>query len=41
MRMFVKILEGEVRKWFRGLPPYSIIGIDHLDDAFRKHWGDK
>ena len=28
MRMFVQILDGEVRKWFRELPPRSIDGIE-------------
>jgi hypothetical protein len=41
MRVFVQSLDGEARKWFRGFPPGSIDGIDALDDAFLKHWGDK
>ena len=28
MRVFVQSLDGEVRKWFRELPPNSIDGID-------------
>jgi hypothetical protein len=33
MRLFVQSLDGEVRKWFRDLPPASIIDIDGLDEA--------
>jgi hypothetical protein len=41
MRVFVQILDGEVRKWFRGLVPRSIAGIEALDNAFLRQWGDK
>jgi hypothetical protein len=41
MRVFVKSLDGEARKWFRGLNHGSVVGIEALDDAFFKHWGDK
>jgi hypothetical protein len=41
MRIFVHSLEGEARKWFRGLPPRSIDGIEALDNAFLRQWGDK
>jgi hypothetical protein len=41
MRVFVQILDGEVRKWFRGLNHGSIFGIEALDDSFLRHWGDK
>jgi hypothetical protein len=41
MMLFVQILDGEVRKWFRGLTPDSIIGIDSLDEVFLKQWGDR
>jgi hypothetical protein len=34
MRVFVQSLHGEVRKWFRGLAPGSIVGIESLDGAF-------
>jgi hypothetical protein len=40
MRVFVQSLDGEVRKWFRGLPPGSIVGIEALDSAFLRQWGD-
>jgi hypothetical protein len=41
MRIFVHSLDGEARKWFRALPPGSIGGIEALDEAFLKDWGDK
>jgi hypothetical protein len=41
MRLFVQSLDGEVRKWFRDLPPTSITDIDALDEAFIKQWGDR
>jgi len=41
MRVFVQSLDGEARKWFRGLPQGSITDIEALDDAFLKQWGDK
>jgi hypothetical protein len=34
-------LDGEVRKWFRGLAPGSIAGIEALDSAFLRQWGDR
>jgi hypothetical protein len=41
MRFFVQSLNGETRKWFRGLTPGSIAGIEDLDDALLRQWGDK
>jgi len=41
MRVFVQSLDGETRKWFMGLNPRSIDGIESLDDSFMRHWGDK
>jgi hypothetical protein len=41
MSVFVQILDGEARKRFRSLSPGSIVGIEALDDAFLRHWGDK
>jgi hypothetical protein len=41
MRFFVQSLDGEVRKWFRGLTPRSIVRIEALDDVFLRQWGDK
>jgi len=41
MRVFVQSLDGEVRKWFRGLTLGSIVGIEALYDVFLRQWGDK
>ena len=41
MRLFVQSLDGEVKKWFRSLPPTSIAYIEVLDEAFIKQWGDR
>jgi uncharacterized small protein (DUF1192 family) len=41
MRVFFQSLDGEVRKWFRGLAPRSIAGIEALDSAFLRQWGDR
>jgi hypothetical protein len=41
MRLFIQSLNGEERKWFKSLPPNSIVDIIALDDAFLKHWADK
>jgi hypothetical protein len=41
MIIFVHILEGEARKWFRALPPGSINGIEALDEALLNKWGDR
>ena len=41
MRVFVQSLDGEARKWFRGLTPGSVDGIETMDDSFLRHWGDK
>jgi hypothetical protein len=41
MRVFVQSLDGEVRKWFRGLTPGSIAGIEALDNVFLRQWGDR
>jgi hypothetical protein len=30
-----------MRKWFRGLAPRSIAGIEALDSAFLRQWGDR
>jgi hypothetical protein len=40
MKIFVHSLDEEDRKWFRALSPRSIDGIESLDDAFLRHWGD-
>jgi hypothetical protein len=41
MRVFVQSLDSEVRKWFRGLAPGSIVGIEALDSVFLRQWGDR
>jgi ribonuclease HI len=41
MRVFVQSLDGEVRKWFRGLALGYIVGIEALDSAFLRQWGDR
>jgi hypothetical protein len=41
MRVFFQILDGKVRKWFRGLALGSIAGIEALDSAFLRQWGDR
>jgi hypothetical protein len=41
LRFFVQGLDGEARKWFKGLTPGSIDGIEALDDSFLRHWGNK
>jgi hypothetical protein len=41
MRVFVQSLDGDVRDWFKDLPPGSIDGIASLDDAFLRNWGNK
>jgi hypothetical protein len=41
MRVFFQSLDGEVRKWFRGLAPRSIVGIEALDNAFLRQWVDR
>ena len=33
-------MDGEARKWSRDLPIGSIVGIEALDEAFLKQWGD-
>jgi hypothetical protein len=41
MRVFIQSLDGEVRKWFMGLAPGSIAGIEALDNVFLRQWGDR
>jgi hypothetical protein len=41
MRLFMQSLYEEATKWFRILPPNSIVDIDALDDTFLRHWGYK
>jgi hypothetical protein len=41
MRIFVQTFEGEVRTWFKGLPPNSIDSWDALESTFLRQWGEK
>jgi len=41
MRVFIQSLDGDVRKWFRGLALGSIAGIEALDSVFLRQWGDR
>jgi hypothetical protein len=40
-RVFVQILDGHAKKWFKKLSVGSIAGIEQLDETFLKHWGDR
>jgi hypothetical protein len=41
MIIFVQTFEGEVRTWFKGLPPNSIDSWDALESSFLRQWGEK
>jgi hypothetical protein len=41
MRFFVQNLEGDVREWFKGLPPASINSWTILETTFMRQWGEK
>ena len=41
MRLFVQSLDGEARKWFRGIHAQYIARIEALDDSFLNNLGDK
>jgi hypothetical protein len=41
MKIFFHSLDGEARKWFGALPAGSIDGVESLDEAFLKNWGDR
>jgi hypothetical protein len=41
MRIFFHSLESEARNWFRTLPLGYVDGIEALDNAFLRQWGDK
>ena len=38
--IFVQILNGQARKWFKELLTGSVAGIEALDDIFLKNWGE-
>ena len=40
MRLFVQSLEGEARKWFKGLPNGSINNWEDLENRFTQIWGE-
>jgi hypothetical protein len=41
MRMFTQRLLGDVRKWFKALPPTSIRDFATFEMSFLNKWGDK
>jgi hypothetical protein len=41
MSLFTQSLAGEVRKWFRALPPASIADFKAFETNFLAKWGDK
>ena len=41
MRLFLQSLNGEERKWFKGLPNGSINDWDELERHFIQRWGEK
>jgi hypothetical protein len=41
MRLFAESLLGDVRKWFKVLPPASIQEFATFERSFLSKWGDK
>jgi hypothetical protein len=41
MKILFQTFEGEVRTWFKGLPPNSIDSSDALEYDFLRQWGEK
>jgi hypothetical protein len=41
MRLFAQSLSGDVRKWFKSLPPTSIRDFATFETSFLNKWGDK
>jgi len=41
LRLFVQSLDGEARKWFKGLPNNSIHSWEEMDHLFIQKWGEK
>ena len=41
MRLFVNFLNGEARKWFKGLPNDSINNWEELETQLTQRWGEK
>jgi hypothetical protein len=40
-KLFLQILDGQARKWFKELLANSVTGIEQLDEVFLKHWGER
>jgi hypothetical protein len=40
-RILVKMFEGHVIIWFRGLPVGSLRSYDDLENTFLRQWGEK
>jgi hypothetical protein len=40
MRFFAQSLSGDVRKWFKSLPPASIQDFAVFETSFLDKWGD-
>ena len=41
LRLFVQSLDGEARKWFKGLPNNSIPTWEEMECLFTQIWGEK
>ena len=41
LRLFVQYLDGEARKWFKGLPNNSISTWEEMESLFTQRWGEK
>ena len=41
LRLFVQSLDGEARKWFKGLPNNSIPTWEEMECQFNQRWGEK
>jgi len=39
--IFVQSLDGEAKKWLKGLPNASITTWEELENAFTQKWGEK
>jgi len=39
--LFVQSLDGEARKWFKGLPNNSIPTWEEMEHQFTQRWGEK
>jgi hypothetical protein len=41
MRLFAQSLSGDIRKWFKALPPAGIRDFAAFERSFLNKWGDK